>query len=122
VSELVARGLEGFTVLSGDDSLTLAFLAVGAVGVVSVASNLFPAEVARLVAAFLDGKVDEAQAIHRRFLPLFKDLYIEPNPVPAKTALEWRGAMTSQCRLPLVPMGAATEERLRRTIAGLEEK
>ncbi len=122
VSELVGRGLEGFTVLSGDDSLTLAFLAVGAVGVVSVASNLYPAEIVRLVAAFLEGKIEEAQAIHRRFLPLLKDLFIEPNPVPAKTALEWRGVMTSQCRLPLVKMGAATEERLRRTIAALEEK
>ena len=119
VSELVARVPEGFTVLSGDDSLTLAFLVVGAVGVVSVASNLYPAEISRLVAAFLEGKLAEAQAIHRRFLPLFKDLFIEPNPVPAKTALEWRGAMTSQCRLPLVKMGSATEERLRRTIAGL---
>ena len=119
VSELVARVPEGFTVLSGDDSLTLAFLVVGAVGVVSVASNLYPAEISRLVAAFLEGKLAEAQAIHRRFLPLFKDLFIEPNPVAAKTALEWRGAMTSQCRLPLVKMGSATEERLRRTIAGL---
>ncbi len=119
VSELVARVPEEFTVLSGDDSLTLAFLVVGAVGVVSVASNLYPAEISRLVAAFLEGKLEEAQTIHRKFLPLFKDLFIEPNPVPAKTALEWRGAMSAECRLPLVPMGATTEARLRQTIAAL---
>lgn len=120
VSELVARVPEGFTVLSGDDSLTLAFLAVGAVGVVSVASNLFPAEIAELVRAFLAGDLEKAQRLHRRFLPLFKDLFIEPNPVPAKTALNWRGAMTAECRLPLVEMAPATEERLRKTIAALE--
>ena len=122
VGELVARVPDGFTVLSGDDSLTLAFLAVGAVGVVSVASNLYPAEVSQLVRAFLDGNLAEAQALHRKFLPLFRDLFIEPNPVPAKTALEWRGAMTAECRLPLVKMGDATEKRLRHTIGELEKQ
>jgi 4-hydroxy-tetrahydrodipicolinate synthase len=121
VSELVARLPEGFTVLSGDDSLTLPFLVVGAVGVVSVASNLYPAEVSRLVRAFLEGDLAEAQRLHRKFLPLFRDLFIEPNPVPAKTALEWRGAISAECRLPLVKMGAATEARLRQTIDALEQ-
>lgn len=120
VSELVGRVPEGFTVLSGDDSLTLPFLAVGAVGVVSVASNIYPAEISRLVRAFLEGRLEEAQQLHRKFLPLFKDLFIEPNPVPAKTALAWRGTMTSEVRLPLVEMAPATEERLRQTIAALE--
>lgn len=120
VSELVGRVPDGFNVLSGDDSLTLPFLVVGAVGVVSVASNLFPAEISELVRAFLDGEIEKAQRLHRRFLPLFKDLFIEPNPVPAKTVLAWRGAMAATCRLPLVEMGDATEERLRQTIAALE--
>ncbi len=120
VSELVARLPDGFTVLSGDDSLTLPFLAVGAVGVVSVASNLFPAEVSELVRVFLESDVEKAQRLHRRFLPLFKDLFIEPNPVPVKTALAWRGAMAAACRLPLVEMAPATEERLRKTLAALE--
>ncbi len=120
VSELVARVPDGFNILSGDDSLTLPFLAVGALGVVSVASNLFPAEISELVRAFLDGEIEKAQRLHRRFLPLFKDLFIEPNPVPAKTVLAWRGEMAATCRLPLVEMGEATEERLRQTIAALE--
>ncbi|MBA3963065.1 MAG: 4-hydroxy-tetrahydrodipicolinate synthase [Chthoniobacterales bacterium] len=119
VGELVARVPEGFTVLSGDDSLTLAFLAVGAAGVVSVASNLFPAEISQLVRAFQEGDLEQAQKLHRRFLPLFRDLFIEPNPVPAKTALQWRGAMTAECRLPLVEMSRANEERLRKTIDAL---
>ncbi len=120
VSELVARVPDGFNVLSGDDSLTLPFLVVGALGVVSVASNLFPAEISELVRAFLAGEIETAQRLHRRFLPLFKDLFIEPNPVPAKTVLAWRGEMAATCRLPLVEMGAATEERLRQTITALE--
>lgn len=120
VSELALRVPKTFTILSGDDSLTLPFLAVGAVGVVSVVSNLFPAEVARLVTLFLDGKTEEARGLHQKFFPLFKDAFIEPNPVPAKTALAWRGAMAADCRLPLVAMSKANEDRLRQTLAPLE--
>ncbi len=121
VSELVRRLPEPFTVLSGDDSLTLPFLAVGAVGVVSVASNLFPAEVVRLVKLFLDGKSDEARELHRKFFPLFRDIFLEPNPVPAKTVLAWRGAMSAECRLPLVGMSEANAARLRQTVEELEQ-
>ena len=120
VSELVRRAPKGFTVLSGDDSLTLPFLAVGAVGVVSVASNLFPKEISQLVSLFLEGKTAEARAIHQKFFPLFRDLFIEPNPVPVKTALGWRGAMSADVRLPLTPMSEANVGRLRQTLAELE--
>jgi 4-hydroxy-tetrahydrodipicolinate synthase len=120
VSELVGRVPKGFTVLSGDDSLTLPFLSVGAAGVVSVASNLFPAEVVQLVRLYLEGKADEARQLHRKFFALFKDIFIEPNPVPAKTILAWRGVMSADCRLPLVGMSAANEARLRKTFDALE--
>ena len=120
VSELVRRAPDGFTVLSGDDSLTLPFLSVGAVGVVSVATNLFPAEVAQLVSFFLSGNAAEARRIHQKFFALFKDLFIEPNPVPAKTVLAWRGEMSAECRLPLVGMSPANETRLRKTFGELE--
>ncbi len=120
VSELASRLPDAFTVLSGDDSLTLPFLAVGAVGVVSVVSNLFPTEVVRLVRLFLEGKAEEARRLHLKFFPLFKDAFIEPNPVPAKTALAWRGMMAPDVRLPLVGMSKANEERLRQTLARLE--
>ena len=116
VSDLRARLPEAFTILSGDDSLTLPFMSVGAVGVVSVASNLFPAEVCALVQAFRSGDVKSARDLHSRMLPIFKDLFIEPNPVPVKTALSWRGAMSAECRLPLCEMTEANAARLRTTL------
>jgi len=121
VSELVGRAPDGFTVLSGDDSLTLPFLSVGAVGVVSVASNLFPKEVVKLVRLFLEGKATDARQLHRKFFNLFKDIFIEPNPVPAKTILGWRGMMSPECRLPLVAMSEANVARLRKTFDALEQ-
>jgi len=105
-----------FTILSGDDSLTLPFMAVGAVGVVSVASNLFPSDVCALVRACESGDLRSAETRHRKLLPLFKDLFIEPNPVPAKTALGWRGAMSPEVRLPLCEMSEANQARLRKTL------
>ncbi|MFN2508313.1 MAG: 4-hydroxy-tetrahydrodipicolinate synthase [Chthoniobacterales bacterium] len=120
VSELRARLPEPFTILSGDDSLTLSFLAVGAVGVVSVASNLLPAQVGAMVNGFRSGDVQLAQQLHRRMMPLFKDLFIEPNPVPIKTALSWGGSMSSEVRLPLCEMTSANQARLRKTFAEFE--
>ena len=116
VSELRRRLPESFTILSGDDSLTLPFMAVGAAGVVSVASNLFPAEVCGLVHACEEGDLKSAAKLHRKLLPLFKDLFIEPNPVPVKTALGWRGAMSGEVRLPLCEMSEANQARLRKTL------
>jgi 4-hydroxy-tetrahydrodipicolinate synthase len=121
VSELRSRLPEAFTILSGDDSLTLPFLATGAVGVVSVASNLFPAEVVALVQAFRAGDTKSARDMHLKMLPIFKDLFIEPNPVPVKTALSWRGAMSAECRLPLCEMSAANQARLRKTLEAFAE-
>jgi 4-hydroxy-tetrahydrodipicolinate synthase len=116
VSELRIRMPEAFTILSGDDALTLPFMSVGAVGVVSVASNLLPAEVCALVDSYRRGDVATAQELHRRLARIFKDLFIEPNPVPVKTALAWRGEMSSEVRLPLCEMTAANEARLRKTL------
>jgi 4-hydroxy-tetrahydrodipicolinate synthase len=120
VSELHARLPESFTILSGDDSLTLPFMSVGAVGVVSVASNIFPAEVCSLVHAYQTGDVKSAKRLHRKMFPLFKDLFIEPNPVPVKTALGWRGEMSGECRLPLCEMTAANQAGLRKTLETFE--
>lgn len=122
VSQLRAAGLpRNFQILSGDDSLTLPFLAVGAVGVISTCSNLIPAEMSQLVRAFLMGKADVARGLHERFYLLFKDLFIEPNPVPLKTALQLAGHLPSaEVRLPLCEMGAATFAQLRGTLETLE--
>jgi 4-hydroxy-tetrahydrodipicolinate synthase len=122
VSELRTRLPESFTVLSGDDSLTLPFMSVGAVGVVSVASNLFPAEVCSLVRAYECGDTKLAFMLHRKMFPLFKDLFIEPNPVPVKTALGWRGAMSGEVRLPLCEMSEANRARLRTTLQEFERQ
>jgi 4-hydroxy-tetrahydrodipicolinate synthase len=116
VSDLRRRLPESFTILSGDDSLTLPFMSVGAAGVVSVASNLFPAEVCALVRACESGDFKAAATLHRKLSPLFKDLFIEPNPVPVKTALGWRGTMSGDVRLPLCEMSEANQTRLRKTL------
>src|SRR2546427_1773637 len=120
VSELRRCVAESFTILSGDDSLTLPFMAVGAAGVVSVASNLFPSEACALVRACESGDLKSAAELHRKLLPLFKDLFIEPNPVPVKTALGWRGAMSGEVRLPLCEMSEANRARLRKTLEDFE--
>lgn len=120
VGELRVRLPEAFTILSGDDSLTLPFMASGAVGVVSVASNLYPAEVGALVRAFQSGDVKLARELQGKMFAIFKDLFIEPNPVPAKTALAWRGAMTAEVRLPLCEMSEANQTRLRKTVEAFD--
>jgi 4-hydroxy-tetrahydrodipicolinate synthase len=120
VSELRRCLPEAFTILSGDDSLTLPFMAVGAMGVVSVASNLCPSEVCALVRACESGDLKSAEKLHRKLLPLFKDLFIEPNPVPVKAALGWRGAMSPEVRLPLCEMSEASQVRLRKTLEEYE--
>ena len=122
VGELRRRLPEAFTILSGDDSLTLPFMAVGAAGVVSVASNLFPSEVCALVRACEAGDLKSGEKLHRKFLPLFKDLFIEPNPVPVKTALGWRGAISPEVRLPLCEMREANQIRLRKTLEEFERE
>ena len=121
VSELRGRLPDEFTILSGDDSLTLPFMAVGAVGVVSVASNLFPTDVCSLVRAFESGDAKTAEKLHRKLFPLFKALFIEPNPVPVKTALGWRGAMSSEVRQPLCEMSEANQARLRKALEKFEQ-
>jgi 4-hydroxy-tetrahydrodipicolinate synthase len=122
VGELRRRLPDAFTILSGDDSLTLPFMAVGAAGVVSVASNLFPSEVCALARACESGDLKSAEKLHRKLLPLFKDLFIEPNPVPVKAALGWRGAMSPEVRLPLCEMSEANQARLRKTLEDFESK
>jgi 4-hydroxy-tetrahydrodipicolinate synthase len=103
---------EQIAIFSGDDSMTLPALAIGAVGVISVASNLIPAEVAALVRAFLAGKTAEAAKLHHKYYPIFRDLFIESNPVPVKTALARQGWMTDEVRLPLVPLQPGNRARL----------
>lgn len=119
VSALRAALPESFEILSGDDSLTLPFISAGAVGVISVASNRIPAEVGALVKAALKGDYAEAQRLHRKYYALFKDLFIEPNPVPIKYAMARTGLMTADVRLPLCAMSEAGRGKLDQTLAAL---
>lgn len=112
VSALRQAVPEDFEIVSGDDSLTLPFLAAGAVGVISVASNYLPEEVSGLVRAWQEGRFADAAAAHHRLYALFKVLFIEPNPVPVKYALAQRGVMTSEVRLPLCEISEANEKKL----------
>ena len=116
VSQLRAALGPRFEILSGDDSLTLPFMAVGAQGVISVASNVIPRQVAQMVAAFAAGKAAAALKLHQKYYPLFKDLFIETNPVPVKAALAMLGQIQEEFRLPLVPMSAKNRETLRATM------
>jgi 4-hydroxy-tetrahydrodipicolinate synthase len=101
------------TVLSGDDSLTLPFISVGAEGVISVASNFFAKEVVQLVNAGLANDLAKATKLHRKLYPIFKTLFIEPNPVPVKTAMARAGLIGSaEVRSPLCEMTKANEQTL----------
>jgi 4-hydroxy-tetrahydrodipicolinate synthase len=119
VNQLRAALPDSFEILSGDDSLTLPFLSVGAVGVVSVASNVIPAEVSALVRHHLDGNPAAALQIHRKYYPLFKDLFIEPNPVPVKFALARLGRITAEVRLPLCEMSSSNAMRVGETLTAV---
>ena len=108
-----------FVVLSGDDALTLPAMAVGARGVVSVASNEVPAEMARLVEAAERNDFAAAREIHARLFPLMLANFAESNPIPVKHAMALMGLVEESYRLPMVPPGAQTRERLLRVLAGV---
>ena len=116
VSQLRAALGENFTILSGDDSLTLPFMSVGAHGVVSVASNVIPREVSQMVKLFATGKAPAAMRLHEKYYPLFKDLFIETNPTPVKAALAMMKLIQEEYRLPLVPMNPKNWDILRTTL------
>ncbi|MBN1917602.1 MAG: 4-hydroxy-tetrahydrodipicolinate synthase [Verrucomicrobia bacterium] len=104
------------TVLSGDDSLTYPMMAVGASGVISVAANVIPKGMAALVDAGNKGNYDEARDLHYKYWRLFKDLFIETNPIPVKTAMGMMGLIEPGVRLPLCPMTDKNTATLRTTL------
>ncbi|MCX5642231.1 MAG: 4-hydroxy-tetrahydrodipicolinate synthase [Candidatus Omnitrophica bacterium] len=109
------------TVLSGDDSLTLPIMAVGGVGVISVAANVIPNGVAEMTHAFLAGDPGRARELHQQHYPLLRALFYETNPIPVKTVLAWMGKIAPEWRLPLCAMTKENEARLRKAVekAGL---
>ena len=119
VSEIIRRAPEGFTVLSGDDDMTLAFMATGAHGVISVASNIAPKEVTEMVEAMQRGELAKARVLHHRLFPLFKACFVESNPIPAKAALEQLGVIGGTVRLPLATASDATKALMQKVLADL---
>ncbi len=110
---------DGFSVLSGNDDQTFELMQKGADGVISVASNVFPSAMADFVHALEAGKFEEAKKMDDRLNPLFKALFVEPNPIPAKAAMAQLGLMENSLRLPLVPATEATEALLKQTLKEL---
>ena len=119
VSEILRRAPKDFTVLSGDDDMTLAFMATGAHGVISVASNIAPKEVSQMVKAMQEGRLEEARALHHRLFPLFKACFVESNPIPAKAALAQLGVIGGTVRLPLAAASDATQALMQKVMAEL---
>ncbi len=105
--------------LSGDDAFTLAMMAFGAKGVISVAANIVPKAMAELVAEGLAGHFDKARAVHDSLLPLFKALFLETNPIGIKAAMELEGLCSGELRLPLTPLSAGPREKLREAMRGI---
>jgi 4-hydroxy-tetrahydrodipicolinate synthase len=116
VTQLRAACGPDFIILSGDDALTLPFMAAGADGVISVASNLLPREVGLMVRAFQAGRLKQAQQLHARYHPVYRDLFLETNPAPIKAALAMKGEIQEELRLPLVPIADPNRKRLRATL------
>ena len=108
VAQILADAPEGFSVLSGDDDITLQIMEKGAVGVVSVASNVNPADVSAMTRAALEGRWEDARAIDAGLKPLYKACFIETSPIPAKGALSLMGLCTKEMRLPLVEASQST--------------
>ncbi len=112
VSDVLEKCGDRLSVLSGDDFTVLPLLALGGRGVISVMSNVAPADTAALVAAFEAGDLPRARALHFRLMPLARALFLETNPIPVKTALGWLGRIDPELRLPLCPPQEANRDKL----------
>ena len=113
VSDIIHQCGEACTVLSGDDSLTLPMMALGAKGVITVTANVAPNDMAALVNAALAGNFADARASHFKLASLFNALFYETNPVPVKEALAMMNKIDPELRLPLAPLSSDNRERLR---------
>ena len=119
VIEILKNAPEDFTVLSGDDDMTLDMMENGARGVISVASNIAPAKVTAMTSAALEGKWDEAKVIDSALQPLFKACFVESNPVPVKKGLSLMGLCTDEMRLPLTSATDATAQVMKEVLDNL---
>ena len=117
IAEVCATMPEDFLVFSGDDSITLAVIGLGGVGIISVVSNEIPAEMTRMAQAALANKWDVARSIFRKYLPLMQANFLESNPIPAKAVLSMMGRIEEVYRLPLVPMRPENRMKLEKVVS-----
>ena len=120
IAHVVAACPSGFSVLSGDDAVTLPLISVGGKGVISTTSNVAPAHMVELVRLARAGDFEGARRVHFRLLPLFDALFCETNPIPVKAAVALQGRCSDEIRLPLTPLTAANRERLQIVLKELE--
>lgn len=119
IMEILRNAPEGFQVLSGNDDDTLWMMENGGAGVISVASNVAPVQMAAFVKAIREGRSEDAHEWNERLTPLFTNCFVESNPVPAKAAMAAMGLISNELRLPLVPAGPSTYDLMVETIKNL---
>lgn len=119
IARIIELAGKEFSVISGDDSLTLEIMKLGGVGIISVTSNLVPDKIAKMVDSFRSGDVQTAKRINDELAPLFKALFIETNPGPAKMAMNWMGMAAGGLRLPLVEPEPENQEKLRKVLVDM---
>jgi len=120
ISEIIRNAPAGFNVLSGNDDETLSIISGGGKGLISVASNVAPAHMSRLVSLLLEKRITEAEALNARLAPLYTGCFVESNPIPVKAALSKMGYIENILRLPLTPSNKATLDLMGKLIAELE--
>ena len=120
IAELFAECGGDFDIYSGNDDQTLPMLSLGGAGVISVVSNIIPAEMAALCRAWFAGEVAKCRAIHEKYLSLMKAMFCEVNPIPVKTALSMMGLCSDEMRLPLCEAGEKTTEKIKEMLEGLK--
>ncbi|MBB6480624.1 4-hydroxy-tetrahydrodipicolinate synthase [Spirochaeta isovalerica] len=116
--DVISRKPEDFALLSGDDNIAMPVTLMGGNGVISVASNLIPAQMEAMIGAALKGDVETARDMHYKLLPLFKAMFLETNPLPVKTAMAIMGKVEEIFRLPLCPSSGETKEKLKEVLKG----
>lgn len=119
IARIIELAGKEFSVISGDDSLTLEIMKLGGVGIISVTSNLVPDKLVKMVDSFRSGDVQTAKMINDELAPLFKALFIETNPGPAKMAMNWMGMAAGGLRLPLVELEPENQEKLRKVLVDM---
>jgi 4-hydroxy-tetrahydrodipicolinate synthase len=119
IMEILRERPDGFSVFSGDDAVTLPLIALGAEGIVSVASNEVPDLMSQMANLALEGKWDEARALHYRLLPLMEVNFVESSPGPVKAAMAMMGLLDENFRLPLVPITEKSRARVREVLGQL---